>query len=54
MPFLHLAAAGRVVALVTGDADLWSLGSCGRCGHCIIIALDILLSSGRMPQATGA
>jgi uncharacterized protein len=31
MPFLHLAAAGRADALVTGDADLLSLARVGRC-----------------------
>ena len=31
MPFLHLAAAGRADALVTGDADLLTLASLGRC-----------------------
>jgi uncharacterized protein len=30
LPFLHLAAAGRASALVTGDADLLSLGCVGR------------------------
>jgi predicted nucleic acid-binding protein len=31
MPFLHLAAAGRADALVTGDADLQTLVRVGRC-----------------------
>jgi len=31
MPFLHLAAAGRADALVTGDADLLTLARVGRC-----------------------
>jgi uncharacterized protein len=31
MPFLHLAAAGRTDALVTGDADLLILARVGRC-----------------------
>ena len=31
MPFLHLAAAGRADALVTGDADLLTLARMGRC-----------------------
>ena len=30
-PFLHLAAAGRAGALVTGDADLLTLVRVGRC-----------------------
>lgn len=30
-PFLHLAAAGRADALVTGDADLLTLARLGRC-----------------------
>ncbi len=31
LPFLHLAAAGRAEALVTGDADLLILARVGRC-----------------------
>ena len=31
MPFLHLAAAGRADALVTGDADLLTLARMWRC-----------------------
>lgn len=31
LPFLHLAAAGRAAFLVTGDADLLTLGRVGRC-----------------------
>jgi len=31
MPFLHLAAAGRADALLTGDADLLTLARVGRC-----------------------
>ncbi len=31
LPFLHLAAAGRADALVTGDADLLTLARVGRC-----------------------
>lgn len=31
LPFLHLAAAGRAAALVTGDSDLLSLARVGRC-----------------------
>lgn len=31
IPFLHLAAAGRADALVTGDADLLTLARVGRC-----------------------
>ncbi|MES2229019.1 MAG: putative toxin-antitoxin system toxin component, PIN family [Pseudomonadota bacterium] len=31
MPFLHLAAAGRADAPVTGDADLLTLVRVGRC-----------------------
>ena len=31
MPFLHLTAAGRADALVTGDADLLTLARAGRC-----------------------
>jgi putative PIN family toxin of toxin-antitoxin system len=31
MPFLHLAAASRADALVTGDADLLTLARVGRC-----------------------
>jgi putative PIN family toxin of toxin-antitoxin system len=31
VPFLHLAAAGRAAFLVTGDADLLTIGRVGRC-----------------------
>jgi len=34
MPFLHLAAAGRADAIVTGDADLLVLA--GQVGHAIL------------------
>jgi len=43
IPFLHLAAAGKAVALVTGDADLLSIA---RVGRCKIITSDGFLSSG--------
>ena len=40
-PFLHLAAAGRADALVTGDADLLTLA---RVGRCPIVTPDVFLS----------
>jgi putative PIN family toxin of toxin-antitoxin system len=42
VPFLHLAAAGSAVALVTGDADLLSLV---RVGRCPIMSPDAFLAS---------
>jgi putative PIN family toxin of toxin-antitoxin system len=42
MPFLHLAAAGRADALVTGDADLLALA---RVGRCPIMIPDAFLSA---------
>jgi len=42
LPFLHLAAAGRADALVTGDADLLTLA---RVGRCPIITPGAFLSS---------
>jgi len=50
-PFLHLAAAGKAVALVTGDADLLTVA---RVGRCVIIAPDALLASGLLlPMSAG-
>jgi putative PIN family toxin of toxin-antitoxin system len=49
--FLHLAAAGRAVALVTGDADLLSLD---RVGECPIVTPDVFLASGLMPPSDPA
>lgn len=42
MPFLHLAAAGRADALVTGDADLLILA---RVGRCPILTPEVFLRS---------
>ena len=42
VPFLHLAAAGRADALVTGDADLLTLSHVGRCP---IMTPQLFLSS---------
>jgi putative PIN family toxin of toxin-antitoxin system len=50
LPFLHLAAAGKTAALVTGDADLLSLG---RVGRCVIITPHAFLSSTLMPEPSG-
>ena len=46
VPFLHLAAAGKAVVLVTGDADLLCLA---RVGRCPIMTPDALLASGLLP-----
>lgn len=51
LPFLHLAAAGRAAALVTGDADLLSLG---RVGRCVIVTPGAFLSSLSGPAPVGA
>ncbi len=51
IPFLHLAAAGKAVALVTGDADLLRIA---RVGRCIVITPDAFLSSGRMKSSPSA
>jgi putative PIN family toxin of toxin-antitoxin system len=54
VPFLHLAAAGRAAFLVTGDADLLTLG---RVGHCQIVtpaafaAASCVLSQSSAPLA---
>ncbi len=45
LPFLHLAAVGKAVALVTGDADLLILV---RVGGCVIVTPDVFLSNGLM------
>jgi putative PIN family toxin of toxin-antitoxin system len=50
VPFLHLAAAGKAAALVTGDADFLCLGSLGRCP---IMTPESFLSSGLMPSPPG-
>ncbi len=50
LPFLHLAAAGKAQALVTGDADLLSLG---RVGGCPIITPDAFLSGMPRPEPAG-
>jgi uncharacterized protein len=47
LPFLQLAAAGSAAALVTGDADLLSLG---HVGHCVIVTPGAFLAS--LPRAT--
>lgn len=45
VPFLHLAAAGKAAALVTGDADLLRLA---RVGRCPIMTPDAFLAGGLM------
>lgn len=42
LPFLHLAVAGRAVALVSGDRDLLTLE---RVGRCAILSPKTFLSS---------
>lgn len=44
LPFLHLAAAGRAKALVTGDTDLLVLAGIGGLGRCRILTLAELLA----------
>ena len=44
LPFLHLAAAGRADALVTGDADLLALAQARVMGRCRILTLAELLA----------
>jgi putative PIN family toxin of toxin-antitoxin system len=44
LPFLHLAAAGRADALVTGDDDLLALAGAGGLGRCRIVTLADLLA----------
>ena len=50
LPFLHLAAAGKAKALVTGDAALLGLG---RVGGCPIITPDAFLSGMPRPEPAG-
>lgn len=45
VPFLHLAAAGRARALVTGDRDLLALS--GRLGKCAV--MDVATFCQRFP-----
>ena len=51
VPFLHLAAAGKAVALVTGDADLLSLA---RVGRCPILTPDAFLACGLLSSPPAA
>jgi putative PIN family toxin of toxin-antitoxin system len=44
LPFLHLAAAGRADALITGDADLLARAGAGGLGRCRILTLSELLA----------
>lgn len=48
LPFLHLAAAGRADAIVTGDADLLALAGHAALGRCRIVRLADFLA--RLPE----
>lgn len=51
VPFLHLAAAGRAAFLVTGDADLLTLGRVGRCEIVTPAAFAATYCTIRQPSA---